>query len=67
MKVLIGNSIIFDQDSEGYEFALICGPYRIEEMTDEEFFKWEEDTTEDYITEDYEGGVRISKNWKDIL
>jgi hypothetical protein len=67
MKVLIGQCIMFNQDSVGDEFALICGPYRIEDMTMEDYYKWADKTTEDYITEDYDGEIHIAKNWEDLL
>ncbi len=52
MKVLIGQCIMFNQDSVGDEFALICGHYRIEDMTMEDYYKWADKTTDAWRKDD---------------
>jgi hypothetical protein len=66
MKVLISEHITFNQDSTGDEFASICGSWRIEDMTMEEFCKWADETRSDYITEDYDGEIHFPKKWDDL-
>lgn len=58
MKVLIGdNYIIYEEDDEGSPYATIYGDYKIVDMEEAEFVKYMDETTDDWISSQYQGVI----------
>ena len=57
MKVIIGDHIIFEEDDDGKPYATIYGDYKIVDMEDSEFKTYTDETSDDWISSDYEGVI----------
>jgi hypothetical protein len=57
MKVIIGDHIIFERDDDGKRYATIYGDYKIVDMEDSEFNVYTDETTDDWISSQYQGVI----------
>jgi hypothetical protein len=57
MKVIIGDHIIFEEDDEGSPYATIYGDYKMVDMKDSEFNAYIDETSDDWISSNYEGVI----------